>query len=214
MPNPDYNPDSLFNNSLFYNRLFITDFGLQIGRVANALFILISGYFLCSKKSINISKQATKLLLQLFYITLLIMFLSLIYQITIDKSFVYIETFKSFSEQWWFVGYYFIIILLGEVFLNKKISELSKGKYKTILICLFAIISFQYTRNLLSDISERLPNILNGTFLYLFGGYVQKYNPFKKIKNWHILLSILFILSKIHSVDNVTMATTEYHIHN
>ena len=193
IPSVEYNPDGLFNNFSFYNRLFITDFGLQIGRVANALFILISGYFLCSKDNTNVFKQAKKLLSQILYVTLLIMSLSLIYQLTIDKSFTYIETFKSFSDQWWFVGYYFIIILFGSLFINKKINRLSREKYRTILICLFAIITFQYTRNLLSDISERIPTILNGIFLYIFGGYIKKYNPFHKLKNWHIIFFILII---------------------
>lgn len=108
----------------FIRDFFIIDFGLKIGRVANALFILISGYFLCSKNNINIFKQAKKLLLQILYATLLIMSLSSIHQLTIDNSFVSIETFKAFSDQWWFVGYYFIIILFGALYINKKLANL------------------------------------------------------------------------------------------
>ena len=101
---------------------------------------------------------------------------------------------------------------MGTIFINKKISKLSREKYKTLLICLFVIVIFQYSRNLLFDISERIPIILNGIFLYMFGGYVKKYNPFDKLKIWHIMFFMLIILGIMYfyyynfTISNINQA--------
>ena len=56
--------NGLFNYPLFYKRLLILASMVPLGPIGNALFVLISGYFMISKeKKINLVKISKKLLL-------------------------------------------------------------------------------------------------------------------------------------------------------
>ena len=49
---------NLFNNPFFYKKLFILNCIMTWGTIGNALFLLISGYFMVnSKKEIDINKE-------------------------------------------------------------------------------------------------------------------------------------------------------------
>ena len=55
--------NGLFNEPVFFKRLLIPAFIMPWGIVGNAIFILISGYFMAAKQKINMTKISKKMLL-------------------------------------------------------------------------------------------------------------------------------------------------------
>ena len=77
------------------------------------------------------------------------------------------------------------------MFLNKYLNKLSRNKYKLFLLILFTIISISWLGKILSGLSEHLHVFVTGIFLFSFGGYIKKYEPFKNIRTPIILLLII-----------------------
>ena len=160
-----------------------------MGQVGNAIFILISGYFMAHKESINLTKTSKKLLLQLGFAAVALGLVS-IYAYVTGFSIQLIQ-FSSFNGMSWYVGYYFIVIVIAKVFLNKFLGKLSKKNYVMFILVLFALIQFSWSTNLISSIADGLAVVCTGIFLYSLGGYVRKYNPFKSIRLWIIIAIII-----------------------
>ena len=202
-----YGCGEYFNNFYFYKKLILADYAYSFGKIAVDLFILISGYFLCSSKKIDLLKISKKLIGQLLFITIGIVIASYIHITFINHSFIGSQSVLIFNTEYWFIGYYFLIVLLGKLFINKYINKLDKNKYTILLVILFSIISFSFTAGTLSGIFESSKVILTGIFLYLLGGYLKKYNPFKNIKSFvFILLIILTFVMMAISYKNRTMS--------
>ena len=97
---------NLFNKPIFYKKLFILNGIMTWGPIGNALFILISGYFMAnSSKEININKISKKLLLQLGFASIILVFSStIIYKMHIIKNFIQLININSFNSMSWYVG--------------------------------------------------------------------------------------------------------------
>lgn len=186
-----YSCGEMFNNFLFYKKLLLTSYAASFGKIGVNIFILISGYFLCSKKNINILKVSKKLIGQLIFATLILILCSFTYVWLFDKSFIGSVTLGSFNGEYWFIGYYFLIVLFGKLFLNNFLSKLSKQKYLSLLVSTFALISFLFTSDIMESVGESLSIVLTGLLLYSLGGYIKKYNPFKNVKSWVFILLII-----------------------
>lgn len=148
--------------------------GFQLGKIGNGLFLLISGYFLCCKNDFNINKTIKKIILQVLFVTLALIWFSIIIQyfniLTPLPSLFY------FNEYWWFIGYFLIVIIIGK-YLNPIINKLDKYKYKydSILLIMFASVSFSFFRLFTDGIFDSLSTIITGVFLFLLGGYIKSY---------------------------------------
>ena len=188
-----YTNGMMFNNLIFYKRLVLADWALSFGKIANNIFILISGYFLCSKKNIDVGKSIKKILTQVVFVSLIIIFSSFIYGWKLNPNFTAMQEISLINSDYWFIGYYLLIIILGELFINKRIAKLDRGKYKTLLLILFAFISTAFMAGLISGITGHLTTLTTGIFLYLFGGYLKECQPFKNYKWWMFILTILFM---------------------
>ena len=206
-----YGPGEMFNNLLFYKRLSLMDFGYAFGKIGVALFILITGYFLCSKKDLKISNRIFKIIKQMIFTVLLLIGVSILYNKFIDNSFAYILDITTFYDEWWFICYYFLIIIIANYFINKQISKLSQKEYLILLISLFVIVTFSFSYVLLSDISYHLQVLMAGIFYFLLGGYLKKYNPFKNIKGFVFIFIIIFTLIMLYiSYRNRTLSNINY----
>ena len=175
---------TLFNNPVFYKKLFMLNGIMTWGLIGNSLFLLISGYFMInSKKEIDINKIAKKLLLQLGFASItLVLFSTFIYKIHITEKYIALIDISSFNTMAWFVGYYFLVILIAYLFLNKYLKKLTKKRYITFLIIVFALTQFDWINKIVNGLSYELFTLLSGLFFYSLGGYLNKYNPFKKVK--------------------------------
>ncbi len=184
-----------FNNPLFYKKLCLLACINTFGKIGDILFILISGYYLTSKKEIDIKNVIIKLLSQLLFCTLVLLFVSNFYQMFIDNSLHDLQSFFLFNDDWWFIGFYLSIVLIGNFFINKMINNFSKEQFQIYLLVLFSLFSLSFTRNIFAEFSIELAKVVNGLFVYSLGGYIKKYNPLKNIKN--IYLSLIIIICYI-----------------
>ena len=204
---------SLFNHPVFYKKLFLLNSIMTWGSIGNVLFLIISGYFLVNlKKKINIIKISKKLLLQLGFDSIVLVITStLLYKTNFIQSFIQLIDINSFNYLSWYVGYYFAVILLAYLFLNKYLNKFSKKQYITFLIIIFAITQFVWTNQLVNSISNGITNglstLLIGVFFYSIGGFIKKYNPFKNIKVFSIILIIIIIYSLIF-ISSYNIITT------
>ncbi len=195
-----YIPGQMFNNFVFYKRLIILEYGALAGKIGNGLFILLTGYFLCSSKSFKIDNKIKKLIGYGLFGTLVLFFLSICYGYFIENNIYKIETINSFNNKWWFLGYYLLIIIIGRFVLNKFLNKLKKEEYTTLLIVMFALISFSFSRNILNGFIAGFDILFAGLFYYCLGGYINKYKLFKnlKMKQLFICLCILLILAALN----------------
>lgn len=208
-------PSLYFNHFMFYKRLtFIQVFRL-FGQIGNVIFIIITGYFLAEKKHINISKSLKKLLSQVLFATLLLVISSFVFYKIGSPNFKGLVDFDIFYSEWWFVGYYIVIIIMGELFLNKFLSKLNKKSYITFLLALFAIVSLKHPGDAIQQISSNLRSICSGVLIYSFGGYIKKYKPFKDIKTIVFVLLIVITLLEIGlSYHNYTVTNINNALYN
>ena len=196
----------MFNNFVFHKRLIFMVFGASFGKIANNIFILISGYFLCEKVDFNMGKQLKKLLTQVMFASVLLMITTTIYGAYTDKPYTSFIGLSVFNNEWVFIGYYACIIVIGKLFLNKIFQSMDQKRYFEVLLALFAIISLTFSRSLLYSISSHLVILVTGIFCYGLGGYIKKYDLFKNVKTITIIAIILITtLLMIFSYRNSTL---------
>ncbi|MCR5416280.1 MAG: acyltransferase family protein [Pseudobutyrivibrio sp.] len=184
-----------FSNPEFYPQLRFLALCMPLGLVGNALFIMISGYFLADRQ-INMLKVSKKMLTQLLFAAIALVLLSatFIYKnadvVDQEHLFSYIRI-QYFNKMSWFVGYYFIIIVIAFLFLNKFLAKLDKQKYLGFLLTILALSQLGWSGSLLDSLANGLRTVLIGLFFYGFGGYLHKYNPFEKVRAYVFVLIIL-----------------------
>lgn len=162
------------------------------GKIANGIFILIAGYFMAERESINLFKSATKLIGQLVFASILLLIIPIykIYEETGYHSTLF--TIDSINGSSWFVGYYFAIIVIAELGFNRFLQNRDKKQYAAVVISLFALITFAWSRGVLSAIGSGIDTLVVGLFLYSLGGYIRKFDPFQRIRTW-VIFAILIV---------------------
>lgn len=163
-------------------------------------------------ENINLVKVSKKLLLQLVFVSVSLVFISNIaYKILCNDTLITMESFLSFNSRSWYVGYYFIVIVIAALFLNKVLIDFDKEQYVSFLIIIFATTQFSWSAGLLNGIGGNLNLLLTGIFLYSLGGFIKKYNPFEKIRAimFFIIIVALYVMIYISYYNN-TMTNIEY----
>ena len=181
-----------FAQPVIYPRLLILEFGVILGMIGNGVFLLISGYFMNSAADINTGKIAKKLLLQLgFAVVVLIIANSVWIAFFKDDALTLgIVTKGDFNSNWWFVGYYFLVILAAKLFFNRFTAKLTRNQFKSLLLTVLAVSQFSWTGTLLGSLASGLRDLAIGVFFFLMGGYIARFNPFKKLKSFTFVLTI------------------------
>ena len=180
---------------LFYKQLLALALMMPFGLVGNALFIMISGYFLVDRE-IDILKISRKLLSQLLFAAVLLVLASSAFifkssNVEVPETlFSYIKI-QYFNKMSWFVGYYFIIMLLAFCFLNYFLATLDRKKYLGFLFTILAISQLSWSGSLLDDLASGLRTVVIGIYFYALGGYIKKYNPFDRIRGYVFILVIV-----------------------
>ena len=210
-----YGPGEMFNNLMYYRRLCCVDIAFTFGKVGVGLFMLISGYFLCVKKEIKLPDRAKKVISQIVFAALIIIPISMIFQKFIDNSLSSVIGINIISGEWWFISFYLIILIIYQMFINKKISKINQSTYIAILLALFVLSSLQFTGDLITEIAYNLKILVSGFFYFLLGGYIKKYNPFKNIRGIVIIaiLLITFVLIAV-SYRNAAISDINNTINN
>ncbi|MGN8886881.1 acyltransferase family protein [Blautia sp. HCP28S3_G10] len=204
--------NGLFNQPVFYKRLLIPSFITPLGIVGNALFIMISGYFMAEKEKINMKKISQKLLLQLGFASIVLVFASTFcYQKMKNIDFDLIRIW-DYNDMSWFVGYYFMVMLGAKIFLNKFLAKLDRNQYLTFLISCFAFIQLRWSRMLAENLTSGLSILITGYFLYSLGGYIRKYDPFARVRKlvFIVLILITYLLIFLSSYNTTVNAIQDY----
>ena len=151
-----------FNLNYFITNVF------QIGVISNAIFCIISGYFLC--RSTPKPRKIIKLIAEMYFYSILIFIgvkLFTHHEITIPEL---KETFLPFPFGNWYCVMYIYLYLLAPFF-NKFIDSLKKEEMKKFLIIMFILFSI-------------FPTIVGGpsfsrlamfVFWYFVGAYIRLY---------------------------------------
>lgn len=198
-----------FTEPHFYKRLLTFHIASTWGPVGNAVFILISGYFLVGKgRKVNIGKSASKLLLQLLFATVVLVVASFAVFRAPDGrgSFAAMVTMLDFNNIAWFIGYYFLVVLVGFLFLNEMLDRFTERQYLVFLLALLGVVSFQWSGALLEALAFGLRTFGGGVLLYAIGGYMRRFDTFRRIRAWVwwaviIMVNALVVVSCYNSTQ-------------
>ena len=192
--------DVFINNMFNYNILFSYLVGWG-GTLGNALFILITGYFMINRK-VNPQKLILLLATMLFYSWLIFIiiyfFMPQIY-VTFTMKEILKEIAPILSGENWFVSCY-IMFFCFVPYINEFLNSLASDKYMAFLLIIFLFFLLLPT--------VRISTYLNGApmiffaFIYAIGGYIRlhfqyKINNeyYKKYRNICILFLLLLLIS-------------------
>lgn len=205
----------IFNYPVFYSRLLIINSLMTFGGIGNAVFILISGYFVANRDGadVNIKNISIKLLSQLGFASIMLVCIPpVLHYLAPD---IYINMFDAtiFNSTSWFVGYYFLIVLCGALFLNKFLNGLEYKKYLTFLLTTFAITQFSWSANLVNNLANELTTLLLGIFLYSLGGFLRKFDPLKNVRVYifFLLIFIMYVLVWISGYNATETSIENYY---
>jgi len=186
-----------FSTPDFYRQLMMLALMMPMGLVGNAIFIMISGYFLIDR-DIDMLKISKKLLGQLLFAAVVLVLASTFCiwytkdNIATENLLNYIKI-QYFNKMSWFVGYYFIIILIAFMFLNKFLAKLNAKQHLGFMFAIFAVTELGWSGKLLDDLASGLRTVFIGVFLYSFAGYIKKYDPFKRVRTYVFFLLIILV---------------------
>ena len=207
--------NGLFNKPVFYSKLLTLVFILPLGKVGDTVFVLISGYFMINKEQIDLGKVAKKLLLPLMFATTSLVIISFTLHKIFPDTFLSLIPITNVNIQSWFLGYYFLVIIMAALFLNRFLAKLDRKKYFAFLLIMFAVISFGWVGNLLNNLADTLRTMVAGVFTYALGGYIKIYNPFGKIRTYVLPLVWVGVYALIFlSCYNITQENIETFLQN
>lgn len=171
-------------DNLNFNILYVLS---TLGRVANNIFIIITGYYMVNKQ-VKV-KSIMKIILETIFYSYTVLLVYLI--VSPEKNIVLILTsiIPISSNSLWFVTAYLLLYITIPI-INILIKNINKEQFSKILI--FLIICFSILPTIL---------LLSGYFsyyiwfvcLYLVGAYLKLYENKEILKNNNIIL----ILSSI-----------------
>jgi len=202
---------TILNQPMFFKRMQLLNIAMTFGYIGNNIFILISGYFLISKtdKS-NLLKTASKLLSQQGFAATILVLLTASVQIIKKNSISWLLNIDIFNNMAWFVGFYFMIIVIAYLFLNRFLAKLDMNEYLIFLAVLFVFVEMGWTGEMIESIAIGLRVLLNGVFLFALGGFIHRFEPLRNIKVYIffivLLLSYGLIYISNYNTTNVNIA--------
>ena len=112
-----------------------------------------------------------------------------------------------FNSMSWYVGYYFLVMLLARLCLNRYLEKLERKQYRLFLFALLCMTQFKWIIKLLNGVTGDLVILITGVFLYSLGGYIRRYQPFARVRTWAIFgvifgIYVLLFLSTYAGVQN------------
>lgn len=187
---------------------FIGEFINMGGKLGAVIFIIITGYFMIESK-FKIKKLIKLILEVLFYSMLIMVVLILTNQIDFSFKTFLKNLFPISYGQYWFITFY-VGIYLFSPFINKLANSLNREKYKVFLI--LAAFTLVVIPTILVSANLFYNGFIYFVFLYLFGGYIKKYDvKLNKRKALAIICVILIAMMSCSIIctylgENITIA--------
>lgn len=200
--------NGLFSVPLFYKKLLLLTVFSSFGRAANVVFMTLTGYFMVAKgREIRLIPIAKKLLLEQGYAAVLLLITSLLVFRRNPDSCTTLTEINLFNSMSWYVGYYFLVMLLARLCLNRYLEKLERKQYRLFLFALLCMTQFKWIIKLLNGVTGDLVILITGVFLYALGGYIRRYQPFARVRTWAIFgvifgIYVLLFLSTYAGVQN------------
>lgn len=180
--------NGLFSVPLFYKKLLLLTVFSSFGRAGNVVFMTLTGYFMVAKgREIRLIPIAKKLLLEQGYAAVLLLITSLLVFRRNPDSCTTLTEINLFNSMSWYVGYYFLVMLLARLFLNRYLEKLERKQYRLFLFALLCMTQFKWIIKLLNGVTGNLVILVTGVFLYSLGGYIRRYQPFARVRTWAII---------------------------
>lgn len=183
------------NDLLSFNRFFQA-FAYIWGKVAVNVFVMTSGYFLCTKDNFEI-KRIIPLVAKAFSFVIIGLIIGYyVLHIEIENTQILLKNiFPVIFGKWWFFSSY-IFMYLCYPYINILIKNMNIKQHKTLLILLtFILVVITTLRGAVLDHANIAANVTWFTYLYLIAAYIRIYDDaFKKINGRWL---IIFILSLI-----------------
>ena len=70
-------------------------------------------------------------------------------------------------------------------------NKCDRKTYLGFLLIIFAIAQFQWSGDVANSLASGLRRFIIGVFFYSLGGFISRYNPFKKIRLYSLVLIII-----------------------
>ncbi len=168
-------------DAIYFNKLVVESL-YPGGHIGVALFMMISGYFVCLKKSVSIRKVARQIIFYAFSLTAIFFLVFLYFKIVNntsiqDLTYVSIRDFaKDLSAiilrpvtggMWWFATTY-VLVILASPLINKFIGDLNKRGFLLLLSIFFFLYYFQCFMLL-----NQYVDIIRLLFFYLIGAFIR-----------------------------------------
>lgn len=127
--------NGLFSVPLFYKKLLLLTVFSSFGRAGNVVFMTLTGYFMVAKgREIRLVPIAKKLLLEQGYAAVLLLITSLLVFRRNPVSCTTLTEVNLFNSMSWYVGYYFLVMLLARLCLNRYLEKLERKQYRLFLL--------------------------------------------------------------------------------
>lgn len=206
-------PEVVTNNMYNVNILFSYFVGWG-GDLGNAIFILITGYFMINRK-VNYPKLILLLVTMLFY-SWIIFIMVYVFMPQIYVTFTSKEILKGiapilFGENW-FVSCY-IIFFCFVPYLNGFLKSLDKNKYLLLLLMVFVFFVLLPIVKIKTYFNSA--EIISFAFVYAIGGYIRLYFKDKINNEYHnkyrniCLLILLLTLISISTLEIIGIVTNK-----
>lgn len=188
--------------SLYYT---ITSFG----QVGVTLFILISSYFLCTKK-FNFT-SIFKILLEVIFYSFISAGLHLLF---IEPDMSIVQFIKSLVRtpfivskgEWWFASSYFVFYLIFP-FLNCLLEKINKREHLLLLSILLLAFSIYYSFTY-DTIEGGVTPVFFFIIVYFIGAFIRKYPEYFKNKALIYIMTIVsFVMYSILRYESIFSMT-------
>ena len=140
-------------------------------------FVLLSGYYQWNKR-FKQSKVWKIINASWFYRVIIVFIFMTLGLISIDKLTLFKDIFPLEFANNWFIKYYILLYLISPL-LNAAIKTMSQKTHKRILLILFIMFCFMPWITRSQTFDNNGYTLYQFIYLYLIGGYLNKYNSFE-----------------------------------
>lgn len=168
----------------------------SLGKVANNIFILITGYYMVNKE---IKKQTIiKIICEILFYSYTILFIYIIFCPEKEINFIIKSILPiTFNSEWFATSY--ILLYITIPFINIVINNISKKEFSSLIIIFIICFSILPTITLLN---EYFSNYVWFILLYLLGAYTKIYGN-KEFTKYNKYLIVVSSISIIYIIINI-----------
>lgn len=176
---------SISNIAISLNEVII-QFLSVFGHVGNAVFALLSGYFLISNNKVKFNKLL-KIILQVLFYSIIFLIIFKVWNLAIiSKSEILKSLFPITFENYWYATFY-VLLYVASPILNKLLNSVSKKEFKIMLLVMFILWGIKDSLFFGTKFTYYL-------FIYCVGAYIKIYEKDLSISKKKSLYFLIFSL--------------------